>query len=186
MAKVIKNQFKKVEKLNSSFIKLQLMKYFRFDRNYTLCCSECINHSDINAVNDKDLVEVEIKISKQDFLAEFKGDSRIKAYKHDILNHFGEKKPKYGYITPNFYYFCVTSELKSYVLDYLNANYPNYGLLVCDNYRQYGRRSHIYCVKRAKRIHDTPPSQRVFIRIYKRVQSELITLKEKLLSSNIK
>ena len=66
MAKVIKNQFKKVEKLNSSFIKLQLMKYFRFDRNYTLCCSECINHSDINAVNDKDLVEVEIKISKQD------------------------------------------------------------------------------------------------------------------------
>ena len=92
--------------------------------------------------------------------------------KHDILNHFGEKKPKYGYITPNFYYFCVTNELKSYVLDYLNANYPKYGLLVCDNYRQYGRKSHIYCVKRAKRIHDTPPSQRVFIRIYKRVQKK--------------
>ena len=47
----------------TDFIKLQLMKYYRFDRQFTLVVSECINNADITALSDKLLVEVEIKIS---------------------------------------------------------------------------------------------------------------------------
>ncbi len=177
------NKFPKVDKLDSGFIKLQLMRYYRFDRNFIFVCSECINHSDINALNNENLVETEIKISKEDFLTEFNGKSKVKSYKHDIMNNLDKKKPKRGYIVPNFYSFCVTPELKNFALEYLNENYPNYGLLVCDNYRQYGRRSHIYCIKKAKKLHDKPPSEKVFTIIGKRVQSELISLKEKIITS---
>lgn len=164
-------------KLNSKFIKYQLMKYFRFDRGYTFCVSECINKSDINALNDNSLVEVEIKISKQDFLKEFDGKSKIKTYKHKCLN--GYKSKKKGYITPNYYYFCVPRELCNFVLDYLNTHYPKYGLLVCEEYRIYGQRSNITCIKRPKRIHDIQPSKTIFTKIGKRLQSELINLYKK-------
>lgn len=140
-------------------------------------CSEGINNSDINALNDTSLVEVEIKISKSDFLHEFDGSSRIKTYKHKVLQ--GLSKPRKGYITPNYFYFCVTPELVNFAEEYLKQ-YPNYGLLVCGEKRVFNKRSHIFSVKNAKKIHNTPPSDTVFYKIGQRVQSELITAKEKL------
>ncbi len=55
----------------SDIIKLELMKYFRFEKGMVFVCSECIHNSDISAINDKCLVEVEVKISKSDFRREF-------------------------------------------------------------------------------------------------------------------
>lgn len=164
-------------KLNAKFIKLQLMKYFRFDRGYIFVCTEGINKSDINALDKNSLIEVEVKISKSDFLREFDGKSRIKSYKHKVLQ--GLIKPRKGYIVPNYYMFCVTPELESFAIEYLKQ-YPNYGLLVCGEKRVFNKRSHIFSVKKAKKIHSTPPSDTVFYKIGQRVQSELITLREKL------
>lgn len=172
---------KKKPKLNSPFIKLQLMKYFRFDRNFIFVCSECINKSDISALNDSYLVEVEIKTSKTDFLREFSGKSKNKTRKHTALNS-GEK-PYKSYIIPNYYYFCVTPELKDFVQEYLQEHGLNkYGILVCGEKRVYGQRSCIYSIKTAKKIHKQPPTKTVFTKISKRVQSELIGLKEAILN----
>ena len=162
----------------TDFIKLQLMKYFRFDRSFIFVCSECINHSDISAINNTSLIEVEVKISKSDFLAEFNGKSRVKKYKHLVMSDV--KSPYYRYIVPNYYYFCTTLELKDYVLTYLKENgYDKYGLLICDEKRQFNKRSHIYCVKQAKKIHDKKPTEKTFEKVAKRVQSEMIGLIEK-------
>lgn len=170
---------KKNKIIKTPFIKLQLMKYFRFDRNFIFVCSECINKSDISALNDSYLVEVEIKTSKIDFLREFSGKSKNKTRKHIALNS-GEK-PHKNYIIPNYYYFCVTPELKDFVQEYLQEQGLNkYGILVCNNKRIYGQRSHIYSVKTAKKIHNNPPSKTVYTKVSKRVQSELISLKERL------
>jgi hypothetical protein len=201
----------------TKFIKLQLLKYWRFDRQYIFCCTEGINKSDVNAINDKYLIEIEVKISKSDFLSEFSGKSRVKSYKHRVYNEFlsknntflpqsskfgaekecksGKKeyknsekeckssknnglKLKKGYIVPNFYYFCTTEELKNYVLDYINKFYPNYGLLVCSSKRVFNKRSHIICVKKAKNLTNKDVTKEMFMKIGKRVQSELITLRE--------
>ena len=56
----------------SNKIKTALMEYFRYKKGMMLVCSEGINNADINALNEKCLIEVEIKISKQDFQKEFK------------------------------------------------------------------------------------------------------------------
>lgn len=162
----------------TDFIKLQLMKYFRFDRSFIFVCSECINHSDISAINNTSLIEVEVKISKSDFLAEFNGKSRVKKYKHLVMSD--GKSPYSRYIVPNYYYFCTTPELKDYVLTYLKENgHDKYGLLICDEKRQFNKRSHIYCVKQAKKIHDKKPTEKTFEKVAKRVQSEMIGLIEK-------
>lgn len=163
----------------TNFIKLQCLKYLRFDRQIELACTEGINNADVNAVSPTSLIEVEIKISKTDFLSEFDGKSKIKAYKHRVLS--GEIKPKRGYIVPNYFYFCTTNELKDFILEYINTNYPKYGLLICDERRQFNRRSHIYCAKKAVKIHDNKPTNSAFEKIYKRLSSEVITLKEKVL-----
>ena len=164
----------------TNFIKLQCLKYFRFDRQFELACTECINNADINAVSPTSLVEVEVKISKTDFLNEFDGKSKVKAYKHKVLNE--EIKPKKGYIVPNYFYFCTTNELKDFILDYINTYYPKYGLLICDEHRQFNRRSYIYCAKKATKIHDNKTSTKTFEKIYKRLSSEVISLREKCIS----
>ena len=56
----------------SNKIKTALMEYFRYKKGMMLVCSEGINNADINALDEKCLIEVEIKISKQDFQKEFK------------------------------------------------------------------------------------------------------------------
>lgn len=156
----------------SKFIKFQLFKYFRYQRQYTFCCSEAINHADISALDSKNLVEVEIKISKQDFLKEFDGKSKVKTYKHKVLQ--GKYKPRNRYIVPNYYYFCVTDEIKDFVLEYLRDKGLNkYGVLVCKESRIYGTETHIECVKKPKRIHTNKPSNNTFIKVGRRVQSEL-------------
>ena len=165
-------------KLNSKFIKLQLMKYFRYDRNFIFVCSECINKSDISAINETCLVEVEVKTSKADFLREFDNKSRNKTRKHIALN--SGKKPCNNYIIPNYYYFCVTKDIQNFVQEYLQEHGLNkYGILVCNETRIYGSRSNIYSIKTAKKIHNKIPTKNVFTKIGKRVQSELIGLKEK-------
>lgn len=161
----------------SNFIKLQLMKYFRFDRDYIFVCSECINNSDISAINSKVLAEVEVKISVQDFLHEFDGSSRIKSYKHSVYQ--GVKQPRKNFICPNFYYFCVTPDILTYVTKYVKEHNLPYGVLVCREKRVFGRRSHIECIKQAKKLHPNTPCDRAFLKISKRVQSEMITLKQK-------
>lgn len=177
MSKKIKLSNFKGSKL-TNFIKLQCMKYFRFDRQFELVCTECINNADVNAISPTSLIEVEVKISKNDFLNEFDNKSKIKTYKHKVQNN--ECKPKKGYIRPNYFYFCTTKELQEFILDYLNTYYPKYGLLICDEYRQFNRKSHIYCIKKASKLHDNKPSSSAFEKIYKRLSSEVLSLREKM------
>jgi hypothetical protein len=47
----------------SNRIKTALMEYFRYKKGIMLVCSEGINNADINALSEKCLIEVEIKIS---------------------------------------------------------------------------------------------------------------------------
>lgn len=156
-------------------IKHELMKYWRYDRGFTFVTSECINKSDITAINPKHLVEVEIKVSKSDFLKEFDGKSKNKTKKHAIYQ--GNRIAPKTFICPNFYYFCVTPNIYPFVKEYLDLHgYNNYGIMVCETYRLYGQKSCIRVARKPKPIHLQPPSLPVLYKVGKRVQSELISL----------
>ena len=106
----------------SDEIKLELMKYFRFQRSYNCVCTEGINNADVNAYNGTSLVEVEVKISKADFKKEFqtevKLDNRWKIYKHRNYSE-PHKHIMAGYIVPNRFYMCVPVKLAEWAADYL-------------------------------------------------------------------
>lgn len=173
----------------TNFIKIQLLKYFRFDKQFNLVFTEGINNSDVNALKDDCLIEVEVKQSKSDFLKEFDNKSKIKKIKHQRYIVGNNRKYK-KYVVPNYFYFCIgrktkdeTYKLANFVVEYLKENgYNHYGVLICGENRLFNKHSHIETFKRATKIHSNKPNQEVFIKAYKRLSSELISLKEKLLT----
>lgn len=152
------------------------MSYFRFQRSFGYVCSECVHNADVNAYNEKSLVEVEIKISKSDFKHEFDGKARWKTYKHKKYN---ESKKSNSYIVPNQFYFCVPIEMKEWALNYLDKNYDKYGLMVYNPDVLNGR-YHIHVIKTAKKLHTNKQGIRVLRQLVSRMSSELITAKQKL------
>lgn len=159
-------------------IKLELMNYYRFQRQYNYVCSEGIHNADVNAFNGTSLIEVEIKISKADFKHEFDGKARWKVYKH---KNYSEPKQHLlnGYIIPNRFYFCVPIVLKEWALDYLKDKNKNYGLLVY-NTEFYNGNYHIFTAKNAKSIHTEKQESRTLMQLAQRMSSEMLTAKQKL------
>ncbi|MDA3053217.1 hypothetical protein OFO01_07365 [Campylobacter sp. JMF_01 NE2] len=118
-------QTKKRDNATSDKMKALLFEYFRFSPKQLHCVSEVIceyftnNTVDIEdflAFNETTRICVEVKVSKSDFLADFT------KLKH---KDFAKKYTKF--------YFCVTSDLKDFALEYLRENYNNYGLFVYEN-----------------------------------------------------
>ena len=168
----------------SDEIKLELMKYYRFERNYNLVCTEGINNADVNAWNGNQLVEVEVKISKADFKKEFltedNGKNHWKIYKHTNYANPHEHVMN-GYIVPHRFYFCVPVALGDWAKDYLEDKKSKYGLLVYDKTRWAGQ-THIVTYRPAKALHREELHVRTKTLLMKRASSELITAKENLYS----
>ena len=152
-----------VKNTQSEIIKALLFEYFRFSPKQLHCVSEVIceyftnktaDIEDFLAFNETTRICVEVKISKSDFLADFK------KLKH---KDFAKRYTKF--------YFCVTAELKDFALEYLRKNYNNYGLFVYENNK-------IQVVKNAKINKDL-----TFLRdekyLFMRMSSELATQKMK-------
>lgn len=123
--------------LTSSKIKALLFSYFRFKRHYLGVLSEyqffySDDIEDFIAFKDDEIVCVEIKVSKSDFLADFKNKQKHK----NGLSHIDK------------FYFCVTEELSDFAKDFLEKSYPAYGLLVARNIKG----SEIMVAKTAKRL----------------------------------
>lgn len=164
----------------SDIIKLELLKFFRFEKGMIFACTECIHQSDVNAVNEKCLVEVEVKISKSDFRREFEtptatNNTYWKHRKHEF--YANPEKAFSGYSIPNKYYFCVPKELAVWAIEYLKTKNKKYGLLVYDPELQ--KPYKITTVKGARNLQPNPPDKQIFRWIGQRTTNEMITLKEK-------
>lgn len=107
--------------MNSDILKNAILEYFRFERQYYICATEVRlwnQTSDIIICNDNDeIIDIEIKISYNDFLADFKKRKHIK----DISG--------YPYLYANKLYYCVPAEIKDQCLLYLTVNNFPYGLI---------------------------------------------------------
>lgn len=154
--------------LNSTQIKALLFSYFRFKRQFLGVTSEVQFHysddiEDFVAFKDDEIIGVEIKVSKNDFLADFKNKNKHKRYlTQNFLYPF------------NKFYFCVPVELSDFVEEFLAKNYPFYGLLIA-------RDNDIFVKRGAKRLRskqDVFSFSNRFLRdkLLKRMSSELANL----------
>lgn len=105
-------------------IKYALMYYFRFKRQW-LCASEC-NDNDVMAITDKDIIDVEIKISKYDL---WKGEAKKSKHKFysDIENPYWEYRRR---LMPNRFYICVPLDLEDEAKKWVEEINPKYGIII--------------------------------------------------------
>ena len=136
---------------DSKEIKCSLMHYYRNKRSMLACCEIYVLHgriADFLADSKKNVFEVEIKTSRSDFIQEFKN----KKDKHDSYNNKNFIKKHDWQKRPNYFYICVPGYLLEFVKEYIELNYPNYGVMLYDPEGWYADR--IMVIKRAKKLHN--------------------------------
>ena len=128
--------------LTSKEIKNLLYSYYRSKRGYIGVMSEYRNLfeygyeeiDDFVAFNEKEIIAVEIKISKADFLADFK--KRKHTLLKEVINHrFYKKNKGLDYMLPRAiyyhkFYFCVSQKMQEFASQYIKDNARYAGLLV--------------------------------------------------------
>lgn len=162
--------------ITSFDLKLALLQYYRFKRQW-ICVDELWG-MDVAADTGKHIIEVEVKVSRQDLL---RGEEK-KKWKHDNykhLHHIGR--------VPNKYYFCVPCCLEKAALEYAEKLNPKYGVIVFDNlsFEDYIYRrgilprheDYLKTVKTAHVLHGNYIQKNSYY-IAKRASSKLITMME--------
>ena len=157
---------KKQSKITSKHLKAALLANFRFVKQYPIITTEAgLYHADVVALNplENKYIEVEIKISKSDLLAD------LKKLKHHYY------KINQGDFIPHQFFYCVPADLVDIALEMIK-DLP-YGLI---KYR--GLSYHRSCksteeaviiIKRAKKLHDGKIQDHVINTIQYRMASEL-------------
>lgn len=163
-------------------LKLALLEYFRFKRQ-SVVVDECCNN-DIVADTGKEIIEVEVKISKSDLI--YGEKTRSKQIKH---KQYGNNMI---YLTPNKYYFCVPSFMKKATIEYACELNKDYGVIVFDEQSFFNRKSrknlayhmdYIRVVKNAHNLHNN--YHKLYQKeIAKRASCKLITLLQKEVKRN--
>ena len=99
-------------------LKTYIIGYLRFKRQIKLCATE-VNFADIIAYDSSrnKLIEIETKVSKQDF-----------------LNDFNKPKHKRNNRRANLFYFGVTHDIKDFVCEYLAEHNSPYGVISYDEF----------------------------------------------------
>jgi hypothetical protein len=142
-------------KITAVELKACLLHYYRFKRQ---CIAVDEFHcADIIADNGKEIIEVEIKVSKSDLL---------NGEKKKFIKHHNYKQGNgWGFLHPNRYLFCVPEKLVDVALEYAKELNPNYGVIGFDSERflsyaeQYGNpmsfsSDFMRIAKSAKKLHE--------------------------------
>ena len=111
-------------KITAVELKACLLYYYRFKRQ---CVSVDEFHcADIIADTGKEIIEVEIKVTKYDLLNGEKGKLKHQNYK---------QAKSWGLLKPNRYLFCVPEKLAETALEYAKTLNPDYGVICFDTDR---------------------------------------------------
>lgn len=162
--------------MNADILKTELLKYYREKRGFYICATEVdneIERADVLLMNDKEIIEIEVKMNWKDFLADFKTKS-----KHIIP----PAKPnlKYVFLKANRFFFCVPNSLGDRCNHYLIDNNYDYGLIVFS-----GVLTQIKRCKRLKEL-DEYETKRLRKNIIFRATSELVKLRYEKMEKEIR
>ena len=169
--------------MTSIDLKVALLQYFRFKRQY-VCVDEFLG-ADIIADTGKEIIEVEIKVSKSDLI-----NGEMKKYrKHDGY------RTGYSYmlLKPNKFMFCVPETLVDDALKWGAELNEKYGVIGFDTDRIDELRcidpaqwywSYLRIAKSAKKLHNNY-SDKVRWAIAKRASAKLAKLTEGIVDRKI-
>lgn len=157
------NPRKATPSLNADRMKAFLLRYFRFEKQIKHVATEVMYADVFYYRKTKRLeysVEVEIKISKSDFKADFKKD------KHFYYNHNEE----YRFIQPDYFYYAFPDDLFTKE-ELANIKLPSekYGILLMN------KDGYTWVTKTAKRL-TTSSNPRNLEALINRMGSEIATL----------
>lgn len=165
-------------------MKYYILAYYRFQRQYAIAATEVQVFggfiADVLAGDGKEFVEVEIKVSKEDFYGDFSHKSeKHTAYLDTTLHVEGTLKEKDFLTVPNRFYYGVPKELAKEALGVLKDT--PYGLIYVDpEDPKLSLNGHIKVVKHSAVINRLYP-KKLERRAAARMSSELITLYAELL-----
>ena len=156
-------------KITSKDIKLALMKYFRFNRQW-LCATECLN-MDVVAITDKDIHEVEVKISKHDL---WQGEAKKDKHKESLT--VTDYPVTHRLYKPTKFSVCVPKSLQEEAEKWVKEVNPKYGVAI---YQEQWDKP--FWVRTAKRLFEPKDIEPLKEAIMKRICCEKIVMMEKLL-----
>lgn len=167
-------------KLTSVDLKYYILSYYRYVRHWCVIATE-VNTlksfiADVIASNGQELIEVEIKTSKEDFLKEF----NTKESKHNLYLDYDmkhqHKLSKAAYqLMPNRMFYAAEPELAHFMTNILKGT--PYGVIEVDYHKT------IYpaqVIKTADQLHSIFPKQ-LYNKAIHRATSELVSLYKELL-----
>lgn len=160
--------------LTSIEIKALVMYYYRFIRHWPLVATEVgvLDNffADVIGACDKEIVEVEIKVSLYDFEQEFKSkQKKHDAYLNELVNP-GKKLPDPVYkLMPNRMFYAVESHLVKEVFNIVNGT--PYGVMEIT--RDFN--NPVKVIRPAGKLHHGFPT-RLWDRTVQRCSSELTSM----------
>lgn len=152
--------------MNSSQMKMCVLCWFRFKKRWNYVATEVGGfNADVVGANSQYLYEVEVKVNKRDFTADFQ-KSKHEIYKnHDSVSSWGK-----GWI-PNKFFFAVPEDMVDFALEQLK-DYDKYGLVTV-SWKDWWRNPQIKTIKQAKFMHKRPTSKKALDLILLRMSSEI-------------
>lgn len=149
--------------------------WLRYVRRYPLVCTETGSpwFSDVVGVTETMFVEIEVKVSRSDLLAEFR-NKETKHFCYDNVFKSIDHQSR-GPGVPNYFFVLVPKALEKDALEILGEKAAWAGVLVHDDLGFIDGRN-IRVAKRAKKLHDKPPSPRTLLNVQQRASSELCGL----------
>lgn len=159
----------KIQQSQSRDMKYQALKWLRLDQRCMFIATEVGQYNaDVLGINEKKIVEIEVKISMTDFKNDFK---KPKHEQYSKAGYFTEAW--YKAWVPTHFYFAVLDEMVEPVKEFLDKHKGEltnaYGVINAKDWS---------VVRRAKWLHKDPPSNRVKCTTALRMGSELIRFHE--------
>lgn len=151
--------------MKTTLLKTEALCWLRYTRKMDTVCTEGGYWSaDVIGATEKSVIEVEVKTSRADLLAEF----RNKKAKHTYyLNHTNW--------SPNYFYFLVPLDLAPEAIEIVKEKFPKAGVLAYA-YPRLRAGERLKVMKPARALHDKKPFGNFLESIRRRSSSELCSM----------
>lgn len=162
----IQNSFRLVSReMNSALLKTEALCYLRFNRGMDYVCTEAGYWSaDVIGADENTVIEIEVKVSRADLLAEFRNKKSKHAYYQQLTNW-----------SPNYFYFLVPIELAPEACEIVKEKFPKAGVLTY-KYPTLRPGERLKVVRNPQKLHGNKPFPKFVRSIRRRASSELCGL----------
>jgi hypothetical protein len=157
--------------VNSVTVKTAALCYWRFAKRYMYIATEVgAYNADLMACNGKDLVEVEVKVSRSDLARDFDKHKHLLYARPAEPTGSAAATARSRAWVPNRFYFAVPELLEAYALEKISASNQKYGLLVVGDGRV---DQSVRVSKTAGKLHSEPVQDESLRKIMLRTTSDL-------------